>query len=111
MTFDEFIDKYRGQKVEFDGIYEYQCVDLVKMYNKEVIGAPQIMGNAKDYAKNPLPEYYEYMVNHLWYIPQKGAIAVWNGNVGEGNGHVAIVTTASLMKFRSFDQNWPKGSP
>ena len=32
MTLDEFRTKYLGQKVEFDGIYEYQCVDLVKQF-------------------------------------------------------------------------------
>lgn len=109
MTLDEFRAKYLGKRVEFDGVYEYQCVDLTKMYSKEVIGTPQLMGNAIDYVNNPLPDYYEYHTNHLWYIPPRGSIAVWNGNVGGGFGHAAIVLFATLMKFTSLDQNWPTG--
>jgi len=111
MTIDEFINKYLNQKVELFGDPKYQCVDLVEMYNKEVIGAPALGGNAADFSRNPRPNYYEYFVNHLWYIPPRGAIAIWNKNVGEGNGHCGVVLEASLMKFNSLDQNWPTGSP
>jgi len=109
MTLEQFINNNLGTRVEFDGVYPYQCVDLTKAYNRDVIGAPVIMGNAKDYAKNPLPDFYEYKINHLWYIPPRGAIAIWNGNVGGGYGHVAIVKDADIRNFKSFDQNWPAG--
>lgn len=111
MTLAEFVAKYIGQRVEFDGMYEYQCVDLVQLYNKEVIGAPPLSGNAKDYAANTRLNHYEYQYNHWYYIPPKGSIGVWNEKVGDGFGHVAIVLEASLMKFRSLDQNWPTGAP
>lgn len=111
MTLDEFRTKYLGKQVEFDGVYEYQCVDLTKAYCKEVLETPVIMGNAIDYNKNPLPAHFEYHINHLWYVPPRGAIAVWNNQVGGGFGHVGVVLEASLMKFTSLDQNWPKGAP
>lgn len=111
MTLDEFRTKYLGQKVEFDGIYEYQCVDLVKQFCKDVLNTPPIIGNAIDYNKNPLPQYFEYFINHLWYVPPRGAIAVWNEKVGAGFGHVSIVLTSNIMKFVSLDQNWPKDAP
>jgi surface antigen len=96
--------------VEFDGVYEYQCVDLVQIYNKEVINAPSLKGNAKDYAVNTQPNFYEYKINYLWYIPPRGSIAIWNDKAGGGFGHVSIVLSANLMKFTSLDQNWPTGA-
>lgn len=111
MTLDEFIAKYKGKQVEADGAYLYQCVDLIKLYCKEVLNTPVIMGNAIDYTKNPQSAHFEYFVNYLWYIPPRGSIAVWNHNVGAGLGHVAIVLNATLMKFISLDQNWPTGAP
>ena len=109
MTLDEFVKKYEGKKIEFDGMYDYQCVDLVQQYNKDVVGAPPMSGNGKDYDRNPRPTHYAYHKNTLWYIPPRGAIAVWSENVGDGFGHVAIVLDASLMSFTSLDQNWPFG--
>ena len=109
ITLEEFVAKYEGEKVEFDGKYDYQCVDLVQQYNKDVIGAPPMSGNGKDYDRNPRPTHYAYHKNTLWYIPPRGAVAVWNGNVGGGFGHVSVVLEASLMRFTSLDQNWPIG--
>lgn len=106
MTLDEFKEKYLGQPVNFDGAYPEQCVDLVQMYNKEVIGAPAWNGDAHTYARNPEPSHYEYHKNTPLYIPPKGAIAVWNSKVGYGHGHTAIVLSAGLMSFTSIDQNW-----
>lgn len=111
MTLDEFYNLHKEKFLDFDGIYEFQCVDLTKAYDREVIGGTGLKGNAIDYIKNPSPQFYEYFSNTLLYIPPKGAIAVWNSKVGAGFGHVGIVLEASLMKFKSFDQNWPKGSP
>jgi len=111
MTLAEFVTKYKGQHIEFDGLYLYQCVDLVQLYNKEVIGAPPLKGNAKEYANNPRSDFYEYKINYLWYIPPRGSIAVWGGNLGAGFGHVSVVLEASLTKFTSLDQNWPTGAP
>ena len=111
MTLEEFVAKHAGKKVEFDGKYDFQCVDLVQQYNQDVIGAPPMSGNGKDYARNPRPSHYAYHNNDLWYIPPRGSIAVWNENVGDGFGHVAVVLEASLMSFVSFDQNWPDFAP
>lgn len=109
-TLNEFIAERLHEHNEFDGEYPNQCVDLVQYYNEDVVGAPPFHGNAKDYVNNPLPAYYNFHSNPLWYVPPSGAIAVWNGNVGGGFGHVGVVTEASLLRFKSFDQNWPEGN-
>lgn len=111
MTLDEFYEKYKGTKVDDDGVFEYQCVDLIKKYAREVVGSPLWTGDPKTYIRNPEPNFYEYRFNSPMYIPPKGAIVIWNGNVGAGHGHVGIIAGAGLLQFSSFDQNWPVGSP
>lgn len=110
MTLDEFVKQYTGRQVEFDGKYDFQCVDLIQFYNRDVIKGPKLSGNAKDYARNQFPMVYKFHKNDPWYIPKRGSIAVWNEKVGGGFGHVAIVLKPWLMSFTSLDQNWPKGT-
>ena len=109
MTLEEFVKKYEGRKVEFDGKYDFQCVDLVQFYNRDVVNGPKFSGNAKDYARNQHPSYYSWHNNDLWYIPPRGSIAIWNKKAGGGFGHNAIVLNAAIMRFTSLDQNWPIG--
>jgi len=111
MTLDTFIKNNNGEKVEFDGKYDFQCVDLVQFYNRDVIGGPKFSGNAKEYCRNQHPSHYSLRKNTPLYIPPRGSIAVWNNKVGGGFGHNAIVLSASLMRFTSLDQNWPTGAP
>lgn len=42
LSLQQFIDKYNGKSVDFDGYYGYQCVDLFNFYNEEVVGAPRL---------------------------------------------------------------------
>lgn len=111
MTLQEFFQTWNGKSNNFDGVYDAQCVDLVKQYVQDVVGSPVWTGDAKDYKQNFNKTFFAYHNNDIWYVPPTGAIAVWNANVGEGHGHVGIVTSATLMSFVSFDQNWPKESP
>ena len=54
MYIEEFINKYNGKKVDFDGVYGAQCVDLVRVYINEFFGilehtgACSTTGGAKD---------------------------------------------------------------
>jgi mannosyl-glycoprotein endo-beta-N-acetylglucosaminidase len=110
MTLDEFVKTYKGKRPDYDGVYGAQCVDLIKLYATKVVGSPALKGNAVDLARNPYPADYGYQWNSPFYIPQPGAIAIWNEKVGEGYGHAAVILEAHLMWFRSLDLNWPKGS-
>ena len=60
MTLIEFVNRYLGKKVDFDGHYGAQCVDLFRQYNRDVLGnerTESVVG-AKDlvlqYEKLPL---------------------------------------------------------
>ena len=110
MNLDKFKGVYKGQSIDYDQAFGPQCTDLIKIYNVQVVESPAFTGDAYTYARNPEPNYYDFHKNTPLYIPPKGAIAVWNKNVGYGYGHAAIVLSAGLMSFTSLDQNWRKNT-
>lgn len=111
MTYDEFIKAYNGKATDYDGVYGAQCVDLIKQYADKVFGVKGgSWGNGKDYWTNTasaLANITTKIANTASFVPQKGDIMVWNGNVGNGCGHVAICTgEGNTSEFYSYDQNW-----
>lgn len=110
MTFDEFRVEWLYKRADFDKKYGYQCMDLIEFYNRDVVGAPPLGGDAIDLLRNPQEKFYNYHVNTILYIPPVGAIAIWNGKENNGIGHTAIVITANILYFTSLDQNYPVGN-
>ena len=113
MKVQEFFDKYNGKEIDYDGFYGNQCMDLAEQYNKEVIGAPRLTGDAYQVWENYPIDFYERILNTPEGVPQEGDLIIWNKNVGGGFGHIAISTgneADATSMFESFDQNWPIGS-
>src|SRR3990167_675546 len=110
MTLQEFFDKYNGKGIDFDGFYGNQCMDLAEEYNRDVVGALRLTGNAADVWENYPVDNYERFLNTPDGVPQLGDIVLWNKNVGGGFGHIAIFKEGDIDNFTSFDQNWPTGS-
>ena len=121
MKLNDFVNKYLGKATEYstsDAVLTVQCVDLIKLYLKELFGiSPKSFawGNAKDYFN--CFDYkswagYDLMhgkgfvkiKNTKAFVPRRGDIAVW----GSGQyGHIAICTGKGDTKsFYSYDQNW-----
>jgi len=111
MTLQEFITKYKGKGIDFDGHYGFQCVDLYRQYVQEALGFPQSPGvtGAKDIWTSYLSEYYDRIPNTPDGVPEKGDIMIWGSSYGQ-YGHVAIVTSATTSYFNCFSQNDPIGS-
>lgn len=111
MTFDEFINKYDGKKIDYDGFHDGQCVDLYRQYVKEVLEFPQSppVEGAKDVWDTYLKDKYTRVANTPDGIPDKGDIVIWNSGAGT-YGHIAIFIEGTTGSFKSFDQNWPAGS-
>lgn len=109
MNFDEFIDKYLGKELDWDGVYAGQCTDLYRYYVKEVLGFKQSVpvGGAAEIWDTADPALFEFIKNSPLAVPKKGDIVVWNRNEGGGFGHVAIFIEGGVMSFTSLDQNWP----
>lgn len=114
MTFDEFVNKYIGRAVDYDGAAGAQCVDLAKAYLREVhdVAMFSIGGSAKYYYTYfdtfpALAAKFKRIKNTADFVPLKGDIAVWNQTKGGGHGHVAICTgEGDTRHFYSYDMNW-----
>jgi hypothetical protein len=108
MTIDEFIKKYQGQAIGYNG-YVGECLSLVKQYIKEVFGIePPPSGTNSAYGywsnfPNPLPTIFDKVNTG---IPQKGDIVIWKPTAGNPYGHIAIFVEGDDKSFRSFDQNY-----
>jgi hypothetical protein len=107
---DAFFKKYDGVCVDFDGEYGDQCMDLAEYYNREVVGAPQIGGDAIDAWTYYSDKFYYQIENGPGDVPQLGDLIIWSGDYGNGAGHIAICHDADETSFTSFDQNWPTDS-
>jgi hypothetical protein len=106
MTAREWLKAKAGTKIDFDGYYGYQCMDLAEAYNKEIVGAPRIGGNAIDAWTRYPTAHYTRIANTPSGVPQSGDIMVWGKGVGT-YGHIGVVWTADVNRFETLDQNWP----
>ena len=116
ISLDEFIQKYKGKSVGYpnDNYFKGECLSLVKHYIKEVFGIdPPASGcnGARCYWSifpSPLDSIFEKVPNRPDLVPKKGWVAVWDGSVGGGAGHIGIVADDKATKstFNSFDSNW-----
>lgn len=113
MNYQEFINTYNGQEIDYDGSCGVQCVDLIMMYIDKVFERPGIIyANAKDYYEKygnyqVLIDLFTQIPNTPDFVPQKGDVVVWGSSVGRGYGHIAIATgEGDTNHFISHDQNW-----
>lgn len=111
MTTDEFIAKYNGKGIDYDGYYGYQCMDLYQQYTKEVVGAPRVAAPAAANVWLSYPQdHYQRIANSPTNFPQKGDVVIWKKAANLPFGHIAVCISANASSFVSFDQNWPTGS-
>lgn len=102
-----YMNKLVGKGWDFDGSFGWQCFDLVNFYWNYLTGGQLYGLYAKDIPfKNNFEGLATVYENTPSFLPKKGDIVVWNGNWGEGCGHVAIVHSANINTFVSLDQNW-----
>jgi len=109
MTLQQLITKWQGKYVEVAGSSNAlnQCVDLANLYIRDVLGLPIIeWTNAVDFPSKA-GDKYEYILNTPTNIPKEGDIIVWKPSPG----HIAVFIEGNVDTFRSFDQNFPIGSP
>ena len=105
MTLNEFVLKYRGQKVDFDKTYGAQCVDLFRQYCHDVWNTPHLgaVQGAKDiwinYAHMPLEQKYLIKVKGNL---RAGDVLVWDGGM---YGHVAIFMAMCGSNYIVFEQD------
>lgn len=110
MSTNDFFKKYDGQKIDYDGFYDGQCVDLYDQFCKDVINCPiYLVAGAKDIFTNYPTDYFTRVLNTPDAVPETGDVIIWGSGLGE-YGHVAIFSEGDVDSFTSFDQNYPTGS-
>ena len=111
---EDFVKKYTGKKVDFDGVFGPQCVDLARQYWEEVWGIPEhtgpcsTTGGAKDlyldYEKMPLEKkYFNKIPKNKGFIA--GDTLVWDSTEINKYGHVAIYLGKLNNSLIVFEQN------
>ena len=109
MTLQEFIEQHNGKYLEVAGSSAVnQCVDLANGYIRDVLGLPIIeWTNAMDFPSKANGNY-DWIANTPDGVPQEGDLVIWGGNQ---YGHIGVFVEGNANSFRSFDQNYPTGSP
>ena len=111
MTLTEFVDKYTGKKIDFDGRYGAQCVDVFRQYCKDVLDIPHtggVVGASELYTKYeamPLEQKYFNKLVYTGEKPEAGDVVIFGATKTNSYGHVAIVLDASTEKITVFEQD------
>lgn len=108
MTLAEFIKKYIGKKVDFDGAFGAQCVDLFRQYNRDVWDNPHtgVVEGAKDLFLNfdKMPEEKKFL--KIVESPYVGDVIVWGPTEKNPFGHVGMLVGAvDGNSFLVFEQD------
>jgi hypothetical protein len=116
MNLKQFIEKYQNKSVDFDGAYSAQCVDLFNQYLVDVLKIENpiqmfpVMSAFQIYDRAEGNELFLQVKNDPMAIPRPGDIMIWGKSAKLPHGHVGIFISGDVMKFKSFDQNWPLGA-
>ena len=112
MNLEEFVIKYSGKKVDYDGVFGPQCVDLARQYWKDVLNIPEktesclSSGGAKDlfidYLGMPKErKYFERVIEDY----KVGDTLIWNSTETNKYGHIAILLGELENSFIIFEQD------
>lgn len=112
MNTKEFVDAYIGKKVDFDGQFGAQCVDLFRQFCKDVWGVPHLGGvnGAKDIYLNydKMPGEVQY-TNRVAYsgdnCPQEGNVVLFKESASNQYGHVAVCLYSTKSRIVVFEQD------
>ena len=106
MTLTQFIKNNQGKKVDFDGKYGAQCVDLYRAYCRDVLDIQQTPGvvGAKDIITKP--GVLEVTRDSVLADYSRGDVLVWDATKTNPYGHVAILVEVYNTKyFLVFEQD------
>ena len=99
MTLTTFIRQHMGKKVDWDGKYGCQCVDLYRQYLHDVLAVPQSppVEGAKDIIDNP--GYLHVTRENTLADYSRGDVLIWGATKSNKYGHVAILVNLYNTKY------------
>lgn len=93
-----FVNQWLGKRVDYDGAYNAQCVDLIKQYLAQVHGfQPGAWGNAKDYWLNPNPALLSKFYKVQTSDAVSGDILIFRPTTNNPYGHISIAINSNSM--------------
>jgi surface antigen len=96
MNYAQFKSKWLGKRVNIDGVYGYQCADLVKQYLLECYGIPDgAYGNAIDYWYNTAAPILAKFDRLSTTAARQGDLVVFKGINGNPYGHIGVADSSS----------------
>ena len=111
-TLKQFLDDTVGKKVDFDGQFGAQCVDLFRRYNADVCGFPHtgsVEGAQDLYLKYDILTKEKSCYNRIGYkaglVPDAGDVIIWRESGANQYGHVAIVLFACTRNVVVYEQD------
>lgn len=112
MTYTQFKDKWLGKRVDADGVYQYQCVDLIRQYIHELYGKPKTgaWGNAIDYWTKTNSNVLQHFDRVASTDARQGDIVVFYGTSGNPYGHIGIVDGQNADSILTLEQNGSSGN-
>jgi len=113
MNYNIFKSKYLWKRVDYDWFpswWQYQCVDLIRQYIKEMWWQqPSPLWNnwCKYFALNPYyyfnPEKFERVKNTISNKPEQWDIVIFSKPIS--TGHIALVDSANYLSLKVLEQN------
>ena len=114
MIYQDFLEKYMGEKVDWDKAFGAQCVDLARQYFEEVWGAtrdqqPEGVVGAQDFANHISRPKQRLLCN--WtpavpgLLPPVGSVVVMRAWPANRFGHIGICHDADKDIITLFDQD------
>lgn len=109
-AYTDFKSEWTGRRVDYDHVYNYQCVDLILQYVAEKYGLPSgVTGNAIDYwyrTSAPLFSRFDKIATNDC---RQGDIVVLSGLAGNPYGHIGICDSQAGANVTILEQNGAGG--
>lgn len=109
--YQQFKNQFLGKKIDFDGSYGYQCVDLNRYFANKVLGITMNIVGGTAYAgwlnqSNTYPSnFWQKIEKTIDVIPPTGAFIHLAPTSGNSAGHIALVDKADKNTVWFLEQN------
>jgi hypothetical protein len=109
--FGAFLNGWLGRRIDHDGVYGYQCVDLPLQYIEERFGIKGAYGNAIDWWNSPDSKLFPSFTKVASTDVQQGDIGVLFGLPSNPYGHITIATgNQNDSQYEAMEQNGQTGN-
>lgn len=110
-AYTDFKAEWIGRRIDYDHVYNYQCVDLILQYLAEKFNTPSgVTGNAIDYWYRTSAPIFSHFDKVGGTDCQQGDIVVLNGLAGNPYGHIGICDSQDAANVTILEQNGAGGS-